>query len=99
MTFKLALKNCIDSISQTSKMIFLDPFRAYVHLFKGNLSMFSLWTISTELSATCDSKNPISSNQRQNKHTYAITQTLKTLLLEQILHETHPSQSSSFRSY
>jgi len=38
MTVKTALKNCIDSISQTSKMIFLDPFRGYVYFFTENPS-------------------------------------------------------------
>ena len=43
ITVKFALKNCIDSICQTSKNNFLDPFRAYFKFFEENHNIFSLF--------------------------------------------------------
>ena len=88
ITVKFALKNCIDSTTQTSKMIFLDPFRQDFHFLTEIPKIFMVfWTPKTDFSATCCLKSPFP-QARANK----------TMYISSIKPQKHPFSNHFFKN-
>ena len=88
ITVKFALKNCIDSTTQTSKMFFLDPFREYFHFLTHIPMNFRVFgTPRTDFSATFGRRNPFP-QARANK----------TMRISSIKPQKHPSLNHFFKN-
>ena len=89
---KFALKFWLDSTSQISKMIFLDPFREDFHFLPKNLRIWEgFWTLKTDFSSTFGIKTPFARVRANKKYAHFNTLTRKTSFLEPL-----PQESPSF---
>ena len=85
---EFALKNCTISTTQTSKMIFLDPFREYFHFLTEIPRNFRvLGTPQTDFSATFGLKSPFP-QARANK----------TMQISSIKPQKHPFSNHFFKN-
>ena len=86
--FEFAIKNCLDSTPQTSKMIFLDPIREYFHFLTEIPMIFTVFgTSRTHFSATFGLKSPFP-QARANK----------TMQMSSIKPQKHPFSNHSFKN-
>ena len=88
ITVKFALKNCIDSTTQSSKMFFLDPVREDFHfLIEIPMNFRDFWIPKTDFSATFGLKTPFP-QARANK----------TMQISSIKPQKHPFSNHFFKN-